>query len=145
MLKITKLDFELGKNTEKIPNGLWYVVADYVKRGEDSYDRAKRRFAVTTIVSELNEIRERDDVEETDFRLILMAEINQIYANYKNLTIFEQDIIKYIGYKHSNNDLSKLISSIVIPSFLSFSNVSLNSLIVSFDDSLLALLAISFM
>ena len=25
-----------------------------------------------------------------------MAEINQIYANYKNLTIFEQDIIKYI-------------------------------------------------
>ncbi|MBQ2350212.1 MAG: hypothetical protein II393_02965 [Cytophagales bacterium] len=97
MLKITKLDFELGKNTEKIPNGLWYVVADYVKRGEDSYDRAKRRFAVTTIVSELNEIRERDDVEETDFRLILMAEINQIFSNYKNLTVFEQDIIKYIA------------------------------------------------
>lgn len=66
------------------------------KRG-GFYDRAKRRFAVTTIVSELNEIRERDDVEETDFRLILMAEINQIYANYKNLTIFEQDIIKYIA------------------------------------------------
>ena len=97
MLKITKLDFELGKNTEKIPNGLWYVVADYVKKGIDSYDRAKRRFAITTIVSELNEIRKRDDVEETDFRLILMAEINQIYANYKNLTIFEQDIIKYIA------------------------------------------------
>ena len=96
MLKITKLDFELGKNTKKIPNCLWYVVADYVIRGVDAYDSAKRRFAVTTIVSELNEIRERDDVEETDFRLILMAEINQIYANYKNLTIFEQDIIKYI-------------------------------------------------
>ena len=83
--------------TKRNANGLWYIVADYVKRGEDSYDRAKRRFAVTTIVSELNEIRERDDVEETDFRLILMAEINQIYANYKNLTIFEQDIIKYIA------------------------------------------------
>ena len=94
-LKITKLDFELGNN-DKIPNGLWYVVADYVKRGEDSYDRAKRRFAVTTLVSRLNEIRARDDVDESDFRLILMAEINQIYANYKNLTIFEQDIIKYI-------------------------------------------------
>lgn len=85
-----------GKNTEKIPNGLWYVVADYVKRGEDSYDRAKRRFAVTTIVSELNEIRERNDVEKSDFRLILMAEINQLYSKYKSLTIFEQDIIKYI-------------------------------------------------
>ena len=96
MLKITKLDFELGKNTEKIPNGLWYVVADYVKRGEDSYDRAKRRFAVTTIVSELNEIRERDNVDESDFRLILMAEINQMHSKYKDLTIFEQDIIKYI-------------------------------------------------
>ena len=95
MLNITKMDFELNNN-DKIPNGLWFYVADYVKRGEDSYDRAKRRFAVTTIVSELNEIRERDDVEETDFRLILMAEINQIYANYNNLTIFEQDIIKYI-------------------------------------------------
>ena len=94
-LKITKMDFELNNN-EKIPNGLWYVVADYVKRGEDSYDRAKRRFAVTTIVSELNEIRARDNIDESDFRLILMAEINQIYANYKNLTIFEQDIIKYI-------------------------------------------------
>ena len=97
MLKITKLDFELGKNTEKIPNGLWYIVADYVKRGEDSYDRAKRRFAVTTIVSELNEIRERENADESDFRLILMAEINQIYAKYKELTIFEQDIIKYIA------------------------------------------------
>ena len=97
MLKITKLDFELGKNTEKIPNGLWYVVADYVKRGEDSYDRAKRRFAVTTIVSELNNIREREDADESDFRLILMAEINQIYAKYNDLTIFEQDIIKYIA------------------------------------------------
>ena len=96
-LKITKLDFELGKNTEKIPNGLWYVVADYVKRGEDSYDRAKRRFAVTTLVSELNEIRMREDVDETDFRLILMAEINQIYHTRKDLTIFEQDIIKYIA------------------------------------------------
>lgn len=95
-LKITKLDFELGKNTEKIPNGLWYVVADYVKRGEDSYDRAKRRFAVTTIVSELNDIRERDNVDESDFRLILMAEINQMYNKYKDLTIFEQDIINYI-------------------------------------------------
>ena len=95
-LKITKLDFELGKNTEKIPNGLWYVVADYVKRGEDSYDRAKRRFAVTTIVSELNEIRERDNVDESDFRLILMAEINQMRSKYNNLTIFEQDIINYI-------------------------------------------------
>lgn len=71
-------------------------MADYVKRGEDSYDRAKRRFAVTTIVSELNNIRERKDVEETDFRLILMAEINQMYSKYKELTIFEQDIINYI-------------------------------------------------
>lgn len=95
MLKITKMDFEL-KNNEKIPNGLWYCVADYVKRGNDSYDRAKRRFAVTTIISELNEIRERSNVEESDFRLILMAEINQIYSKYKDLTIFEQDIIKYI-------------------------------------------------
>lgn len=97
MLKITKLDFELGKNTEKVPNGLWYYVADYVKRGEDSYDRAKRRFAVTTIVSELNSIRKRNDVDETDFRLILMAEINQMYSKYNELTIFEQDIIKYIA------------------------------------------------
>ena len=96
MLKITKLDFELGKTTEKIPNGLWYVVADYVKRGEDSYDRAKRRFAVTTIVSELNEIRERKNADESDFRLILIAEINQMYSKYKELPIFEQDIIKYI-------------------------------------------------
>jgi hypothetical protein len=95
-LKITKLDFELGNN-DKIPNGLWYVVADYVKRGEDSYDRAKRRFAVTTIVSELNEIRARDNVDESDFRLILMAEINQMYNKRKDLTIFEQDIIKYIA------------------------------------------------
>jgi len=96
MLRITKLDFELGKNTEKIPNGLWYVVADYVKRGEDSYDRAKRRFAVTTLVARLNEIRARDDVDESDFRLILMAEINQVYNKRNELTIFEQDIIKYI-------------------------------------------------
>ena len=96
MLKITKLDFELGKNTEKIPNGLWYVVADYVKRGEDSYDRAKRRFAVSTIVSELNNIREKENADESDFRLILMSEINQMYSKYKNLTIFEQDIIKHI-------------------------------------------------
>ena len=96
-LKIPKLDFELGKNTEKIPNGLWYIVADYVKRGEDSYDRAKRRFAVTTIVAELNNIRERKDADESDFRLILMAEINQMYNKYNELTIFEQDIIKYIA------------------------------------------------
>ena len=94
-LKITKLDFELGHN-EKIPNGLWYVVADYVKRGEDSYDRAKRRFAVTTIVTELNNIRDRENTDESDFRLILMAEINQISSNYSNLTRFEKDIIKYI-------------------------------------------------
>jgi hypothetical protein len=94
-LKITKLDFELGNN-DKIPNGLWYVVADYVKRGEDSYDRAKRRFAVTTLVSRLNEIRAKDNVDESDFRLILMAEINQVYNKRKTLTIFEQDIIKYI-------------------------------------------------
>lgn len=94
-LKITKLDFELEHN-EKIPNGLWYVVADYVKRGEDSYDRAKRRFAVTTLVSRLNEIRARDDVDESDFRLILMAEINQTYNKRKELTVFEQDIIKHI-------------------------------------------------
>lgn len=96
MLNITKMDFELNNN-EKIPNGLWFYVADYVKRGEDSYDRAKRRFAVTTIVSELNSIRKRDNVDETDFRLILMAEINQMYNKYKELTIFEQDIIKYIA------------------------------------------------
>ncbi|MDE6947567.1 MAG: hypothetical protein K2P14_10340 [Anaeroplasmataceae bacterium] len=95
-LKITKLDFELGNN-DKIPNGLWYVVADYVKRGEDSYDRAKRRFAVTTLVSRLNEIRERDDIDESDFRLILMAEINQVYNKRAELTIFEQDIIKFIA------------------------------------------------
>ena len=92
--KITKLDFELGHN-EKIPNGLWYVVADYVKRGEDSYDRAKRRFAVTTLVSRLNEIRARDGVDESDFRL-LMAEINQLYNKRLALTVFEQDIVKYI-------------------------------------------------
>ena len=94
-LKITKLDFELQHN-EKIPNGLWYVVADYVKRGGDSYDRAKRRFAVTTLIARLNEIRAKD-VDESDFRLILMAEINQIYNKRKSLTIFEQDIIKYIA------------------------------------------------
>lgn len=95
-LKITKLDFELNYNS-KIPDGLWFYVADYVKRGEDSYDRAKRRFAVTTLVSRLNEIRARDDVDESDFRLILMAEINQVYNKRKDLTIFEQDIIKYIA------------------------------------------------
>lgn len=95
-LKITKLDFELNHNS-KIPDGLWFCVADYVKRGEDSYDRAKRRFAVTTLVSRLNEIRARDDVNESDFRLILMAEINQVYNKRKNLTVFEQDIIKYIA------------------------------------------------
>ena len=95
-LKITKLDFELGNN-DKIPNGLWFYVADYIKKGGDSYDRAKRRFAVTTLISELNEIRARDNVDESDFRLILMAEINQIYNKRKELTIFEQDIIKYIA------------------------------------------------
>lgn len=95
-LKITKLDFELNYNS-KIPDGLWFYVADYVKRGEDSYNRAKRRFAVTTLVSRLNEIRARDDVDESDFRLILMAEINQVYNKRKDLTLFEQDIIKYIA------------------------------------------------
>lgn len=94
-LKITKLDFELGNN-DKIPNGLWFIVADYVKRGEDSYDRAKRRFAVTTLVSELNEIRSREDTDESDFRLILMAEINQLYKKRNTLTVFEQDIIQYL-------------------------------------------------
>lgn len=94
-LKITKLDFELGNN-DKIPNGLWFIVADYVKRGEDSYDRAKRRFAVTTLVSELNEIRSREDTDESDFRLILMTEINQLYIKRETLTIFEQDIIQYL-------------------------------------------------
>ena len=95
-LKITKLDFELNYNS-KIPDGLWFYVADYVKRGEDSYDRAKRRFAVTTLISRLNEIREKDNVDESDFRLILMVEINQIYNKRKELTVFEQDIIKYIA------------------------------------------------
>lgn len=95
-LKITKMDFELNNN-EKIPNGLWFCVADYVKRGEDSYDRAKRRFAVTTLVSELNEIRAKENIDESDFRLILMAEINQVYNKQKDLTVFEQDIIKYIA------------------------------------------------
>lgn len=95
-LKITKMDFELNNN-EKIPNGLWFYVADYVKRGEDSYDRAKRRFAVTTLVSELNEIRAKENIDESDFRLILMAEINQVYNKRKDLTVFEQDIIKYIA------------------------------------------------
>lgn len=94
-LHITKLDFEL-KNDTKIPDGLWYTVADYVKRGEDSYDRAKRRFAVTTIVSELNEIRSRENTDESDFRLILMVEINQLYNKRAELTIFEQDIIRYM-------------------------------------------------
>ena len=96
MLKITKIDFELGKNTERIPNGLWYHVADYVKRGEDSYDRAKRRFAVTAIITELNEIRSKESVDESDFRLILMVEINQLYNKYNDLTIFEQDVLNYI-------------------------------------------------
>lgn len=95
-LKITKLDFELNYNS-KIPDGLWFYVADYVKRGEDSYDRAKRRFAVTTLISELNEIRAKENIDESDFRLILMAEINQIYNKRKDLTVFEQDIIKYIA------------------------------------------------
>lgn len=95
MLNITKMDFELNNN-EKIPNGLWFYVADYVKRGEDSYDRAKRRFAVTTLVTRLNEIRSREDTDESDFRLILMVEINQMYNKRNDLTIFEQDIIKYI-------------------------------------------------
>lgn len=95
-LKITKLDFELNNN-EKIPNGLWYVVADYIKLGENSYNRAKRRFAVTTLISELNEIRAKDNVDESDFRLILMAEINQIYNKRKSLTPFEQEVIKYIA------------------------------------------------
>ena len=96
MIKITKMDFELNNN-EKIPNGLWFYVADFVKKGNDSYDRAKRRFAVTALVSELNSIRERDDVDESDFRLILMAEINQIYNKRNNLTAFENDIIMYIA------------------------------------------------
>ena len=95
MFNITKMDFELNNN-EKIPNGLWFYVADYVKRGEDSYDRAKRRFAITALVSRLNEIRARDNTDESDFRLILMVEINQIYNKRKELTAFEQDIIKYI-------------------------------------------------
>ena len=95
-LKITKLDFELNYNS-KIPDGVCFYVADYVKRGEDSYDRAKRRFAVTTLISRLNEIREKDNVDESDFRLILMVEINQIYNKRKELTVFEQDIIKYIA------------------------------------------------
>ena len=104
MFKITKMDFELGHN-DKIPSGLWFYVADYVKKGIDSYDRAKRRFAVTTLVSRLNEIRERDDVDESDFRLILMTEINQAYAKRKDLTTFEQDIIKYLV------DIFKLLTS----------------------------------
>lgn len=94
-MKVTKLDFELNHNS-KIPDGLWFHVADYVKQGTDSYDRAKRRFAITTIVSRLNEIRSRDAVDESDFRLILMAEINQAYTKRLKLTPFEQDIVKYI-------------------------------------------------
>jgi hypothetical protein len=94
-LKITKLDFELNNN-DKIPNGLWYIVADYVKKGTDSYDRAKRRFAVSAIVSELNEIRKKENTDESDFRLILMVEINQAYNKRKDLTPFEQDIIRYV-------------------------------------------------
>ena len=94
-LKVTKLDFELNHNA-KVPDGLWFYVADFVKKGVDSYDRAKRRFAVTTLVSELNDIRTRDNVDETDFRLILMVEINQIYHKRDELTVFEQDMIKYI-------------------------------------------------
>lgn len=89
------MDFELTYNA-KVPDGLWFYVADYVKEGKDSYDRAKRRFAVTTLVNRLNEIRERDNVDESDFRLILMAEINQVYNKRKDLTPFEQDIIIYI-------------------------------------------------
>ena len=94
-LKITKLDFELNHNS-KIPDGLWFYTADYVKQGEDSYDRAKRRFAVTTIVTRLNEIRSSENIDESDFRLILMAEINQAYNKRKDMTSFEQDIIKHI-------------------------------------------------
>ena len=95
MLHITKMDFELNNN-EKIPNGLWFYVADYVKKGEDSYDRAKRRFAITTLVSRLNEIRSRDDVDESDFRLILMAEINQMYKGIQ----FTTKIVKLGKYGH---------------------------------------------
>lgn len=94
-LKITKMDFELTYNT-KVPDGLWFYVADYVKKGTDSYTRAKRRFAVTTLVTRLNEIRERDNTDEFDFRLILMVEINQMYNKRKELTPFEQEIIAYI-------------------------------------------------
>lgn len=94
-LKITKMDFELNDN-EKIPNGLWFYVADYVKQGIDSYDRAKRRFAITTLVSELNDIRARENVDESDFRLILMVEINQMYSKRNELTSFERDIINYL-------------------------------------------------
>lgn len=95
MIRITKLDFELNNN-DKIPNGLWFYIADYVKKGADSYDRAKRRFAVTTLVSRLNEIRTRENTDESDFRLILMVEINQVYNKRETLTTFEQDIIQYI-------------------------------------------------
>ena len=106
MLKITKMDFELGKNTEKVPNGLWFYVADYVKRGEDSYDRAKRRFAVTTIVSELNEIRARENTDESDFRLILMAEINQVYLislNHKVIMLKINYVITVKSLEHCSN------------------------------------------
>lgn len=95
-LKIKKLDFELGQNTDKIPNGLWYLVADYVKLGKDSFSRAKRRFAVSTIVSRLNEVRETKNIDEVDLRLILMAEINQTYSKINKATEFEQEILAYI-------------------------------------------------
>ena len=94
-MNITKLDFELGCN-EKVPNGFWPFVADYVKEGKDSYDRAKRRFAVTTLVTRLNEIRAREETDKSDFRLILMVEINQLYSKRMSLTQFEQDIITHI-------------------------------------------------
>ena len=79
-----------------MPNGLWPFVADYVKEGKDSYDRAKRRFAVTTLVTRLNEIRAREETDKSDFRLILMVEINQLYSKRMSLTQFEQDIITHI-------------------------------------------------
>ena len=94
-MNITKLDFELNNNA-KVPDGLWHIVADYVKQGKDSYDRAKRRFAVTTLVNELNEIRSKENTDESDFRLILIAKINNIYSKRNELSMFEQDIIKYI-------------------------------------------------
>jgi hypothetical protein len=51
---------------------------------------------VSAIVSELNEIRKKENTDESDFRLILMVEINQAYNKRKDLTPFEQDIIRYV-------------------------------------------------